>query len=90
MLDNVTETSETSDHSQTADTAPVSMQLLEADYNYSRTKVCPSIETLFSQSSAGIGGQRRLKCGGPEDPDKHLPVLRGVSAASASREEGQN
>ena len=36
------------DHGQTADQAPVSMQLLEADYNNSRTKVCPSIETLFS------------------------------------------
>ena len=44
MLDNVIETTEApgGDHGQTADQAPVSMQLLEADYNNSRTKVCPS------------------------------------------------
>ena len=48
MLDNVIETSEAPgvDNGQTADKPPVSMQLLEADYNNSRTKVCLSIETL--------------------------------------------
>ena len=46
MLDNVIKTNEApgAEAGQTADKAPVSVQLLEADngHNNSRTKVCPS------------------------------------------------